>query len=45
MNFPGAPGRAYGGGGDTAGMSEQERAMVKAVSFFTLIDFGLLFCL
>ena len=30
MSFPGMPGGA--GGGDTAGMSEQEAAMVKAVS-------------
>ncbi len=32
MNIPGAPGRGYGGGGSAAGMSEQEQAMVKAVS-------------
>lgn len=31
MNFPGIPGGA-GGGGATAGMSDQEAAMVKAVS-------------
>lgn len=30
MNFPGMPGGA--GGGATAGMSDQEAAMVKAVS-------------
>lgn len=30
MSFPGMPGGA--GGGDIAGMSEQEAAMVKAVS-------------
>ena len=34
MNFPGAPGRGYGGRGDTVGMSEQEQAMVRAVSYF-----------
>jgi len=32
MNIPGAPGRGYSGGGSAAGMSEQEQAMVKAVS-------------
>lgn len=31
MNLPGMPGGA-GGGGATAGMSDQEAAMVKAVS-------------
>ena len=33
MNFPGAPGRGYGGRSDTVGMSEQEQAMVRAVSY------------
>ena len=33
MNFPGLPGGTGGGGGGaTAGMSDQEAAMVKAVS-------------
>ena len=33
MNYPGVPGRGLaGGGGATAGMSEQEQAMVKGVS-------------
>ena len=33
MNFPGMPsGAASGNGGATAGMSDQEAAMVKAVS-------------
>lgn len=31
MSFPGMPGGASGGGG-AAGMSDQEAAMVKAVS-------------
>jgi len=31
MSFPGMPGRGLGGGGDTAGMSTQEQAMVKNV--------------
>ena len=35
MSFPGMPGSGiggHGGGGSTTGMSEQEAAMVKAVS-------------
>ena len=35
MNFPGMPGSGiggHGGGGSTTSMSEQEAAMVKAVS-------------
>ena len=32
MNVSGVPGRGYGAGGATAGMNEQEQAMMKAVS-------------
>lgn len=32
MNYPGVPGRGMGAGpGNTAGMNEQEQAIVKAV--------------
>ena len=38
MNIPGVPGISGGsGGGDTAGMSNQEAAMVKAVCSLRLI--------
>ena len=40
MNYPGMPSRGLGGGGSgTAGMSEQEQAIVKGVGFHpSLLD-------